>query len=84
MNTLAAKLSQGIENLLFILAIVLAFGIIVLIVILVKRYVKPLQINKDEVDEEVAVKEELDRVLVPIEDEDIQKQMDEDMKKNEK
>lgn len=58
------------------------FGIIVLGVILVKKYVKPLQIKKPDVDEKEAAKEELDRILVPIEDEDVKKQMDEAAKKD--
>ena len=52
------------------------FALIVLAVILVKRKVKPLQIKKDEMTEEEAAKAELDRILVPV-DEETQKQMDE-------
>mgnify|MGYP003302777458 CR=1 FL=1 len=77
-------LDAGLESLIFLLVIVAIAGLIVLGVILVKKYVKPLQIQKPDIDEETAVKEELDRVLVPIDDEEIQKQMDEDMKKNAK
>lgn len=58
------------------------FAIIVLIVIVVKKFVKPLQIKKPEIKEEDAIKEELDRILVPIEDEEVQKQMDEAAKKD--
>lgn len=57
------------------------FGLIVLIVILVKKYVKPLQIKKDDIPEEEAIKQELDRILVPIDDEDTLKQMNEDASK---
>ncbi len=53
------------------------FGLIILIIILVKRHVKPLQIKKDEIDEQEAVRQELDRILVPIDDEKIQKEMEE-------
>lgn len=63
---------------LFIIIIVTFFGIIVAIVILVKRKIKPLQIKKDELTEEEAAKQELDRILVEIKDEDIQKQMNEE------
>ena len=68
----------------FLIVIILFafFGLIVLGVILVKRFVKPLQIDKPEIKEEDAIKEELDRVLVPIEDEEIQKQMNEASKKD--
>ena len=62
---------------LIVIILVAFFGLIVLGVILVKRFVKPLQIDKPEIKEEDAIKEELDRVLVPIEDEEIQKQMNE-------
>ncbi len=66
------------ENPFVIIGLVLAFfGIIILIIILVKRHVKPLQIKKDDIDEQVAVQQELDRILVPIEDENIQKEMQE-------
>ncbi len=58
------------------------FGLIVLGVIIVKKFVKPLQIKKPEMKEEDFVQEELDRVLVPVEDEEIKKQMDEAAKKD--
>ena len=58
------------------------FGLIVLAVIIVKKFVKPLQIKKPEMKEEDFVQEELDRVLVPVEDEEIKKQMDEAAKKD--
>lgn len=67
---------------LVILILVAFFGLIVVGVILVKKYVKPLQINKPEIKEEDAIKEELDRILVPVEDEEIKKQMDEAAKKD--
>ncbi len=67
---------------LIVIILVAFFGLIVLGVILVKKFVKPLQINKPEIKEEDAIQEELDRVLVPIEDEEIKKQMDEAAKKD--
>ena len=75
-------LANDIHPALIIIILVAFFGLIVLAVILVKKFVKPLQINKPEINEEEALKEELDRVLVPIEDEEIQKQMDEAAKKD--
>ena len=60
----------------WVLVIIGAFGLIVFIIIIVKKFVKPLQINKPDVKEEDAIQEELDRILVPIEDEEIKKQMD--------
>lgn len=54
------------------------FGLMIIIIIIVKRHVTSLQIKKDEIDEAEAVRQELDRYLVPIEDEEIQKAMAED------
>ena len=65
---------------LIIIILVAFFGLIVLAVVLVKRKVKPLQIKKEEMTEEEAAKAELDRILVPV-DEETQKQMDEAAKK---
>ena len=59
------------------LIIIAFFALVVVIVIVVKKFVKPLQINKPEIKEEDAIQEELDRILVPIEDEEVQKQMEE-------
>ncbi len=50
------------------------FGLIVLIVILVKRHVSALQIKKDNIDEKQAIQQELDRILVPIDEKDLNKQ----------
>lgn len=58
------------------------FGLLILVIIFVKKHVTSLQIKKDEITEEEAVRQELDRVLVPIEDEEIQKAMEEEAKKN--
>ena len=54
------------------------FGLLIIVIIVVKRHVTALQIKKEDIDEEAAVQQELDRVLVPIEDEEIQKAMAED------
>ena len=64
------------------LIVIAFFAVIVLIVIVVKKFVKPLQIKKPEIKEEDAIKEELDRILVPVEDEEIKKQMEEAAKKD--
>lgn len=58
------------------------FGLIILIIIFVKRHVTALQIKKEDIDEAEAVRQELDRVLVPIEDEEIQKAMEEQAEKD--
>lgn len=70
----------GLPDWAYVLIIVGFFAIIVLAIILIKRKVKPLQIKKDEMTEEEAAKAELDRILVPV-DEETQKQMDEAAKK---
>ena len=67
---------------LIVIILVAFFGLIVLGVILVKKFVKPLQINKPDIKEEDAIEEELNRVLVPVEDEEIKKQMDEAARKD--
>ena len=61
-----------------ILGVLGFFGLLILVIIFVKKRFTSLQIKKDEIDEVEAAREELDRVLVPIEDEDIQKAMAED------
>ena len=66
----------------YILIFVAFFGLIVAIVIIVKKFIKPLQIKKPETKEEDFIQEELDRILVPVEDEEIKKQMDEAAKKD--
>ncbi len=59
------------------------FGFLVLVIILVKRKFTSLQIKKDDIPEEQAIQEELDRVLVPIDDEETLKQMNEEASKHE-
>ena len=66
----------------YILIFVAFFGLIVAAVIIVKKFIKPLQIKKPETKEEDFVQEELDRILVPVEDEEIKKQMEEAAKKD--
>lgn len=73
----------GYLPLVIIGGLLLFFGLIVLIIILVKKHVGALQIKKDDIDEETAVRQELDRLLVPIEDEEIQKEMEDIAKKEE-
>ena len=77
-----AESAKQLPAWLFIIIIVAFFGLIVATVIIVKKFVKPLQIDKPEMKEEEAIQEELDRILVPVEDEDIKKQMDEAAKKD--
>ena len=63
-------LDQIATTFLILGGVILFFGIIVLVIILVKRHVPMFQTKKDEIDEEQALKEEMDRVLVPIDDEE--------------
>ena len=79
MNFLASSANGGWW---WIFVFVGFFGLIVLAVIIFKKFFKPLQINKPDIKEEDAIQEELNRVLVPIEDEEIKKQMDEAAKKD--
>lgn len=78
-RTLAAS---DLLPLWIILGLLGFFGLLILVIIFVKKHVTSLQIKKDEITEEEAVRQELDRVLVPIEDEEIQKAMEEEAKKN--
>lgn len=71
---------QQLLPLFIILGLLGFFGLLIIIIIIVKRHVSALQIKKDEISEEEAAQQELDRVLVPIEDEEIQKAMSEDDK----
>lgn len=75
--------ASDLMPLFIILGLLGFFGLIVLIIILVKKYIKPLQIKKDDIPEEEAIKQELDRILVPIEDEDTLKEMDKEASKQE-
>ncbi len=75
----------GASNLLplwIILGVLGFFGLMIVVIILVKRKFSSLQIKKEDIPEEEAVRQELDRYLVPIEDEEIQKAMAEDEQNN--
>ncbi len=55
--------------------VLLFFGTIVGVIIIVKRHVSALQIKKDDLTEEEAIEQELDRILVPVDDEEAAKAM---------
>jgi len=76
------KILAGLPEWAWPIIVIAFFAVIVLTIIIVKKFVKPLQIKKPEIKEEDAIKEELDRILVPIEDEEVQKQMEEAAKKD--
>ena len=77
MFTLASDVERFLP-LIIIVSLLLFFGLLIIIIIFVKRRFTSLQIKKDEIDEEEAVRQELDRYLVPIEDEDIKNAMAQD------
>ncbi len=67
-----ADLPDGVLAIIIIVSLLALFGIIIGIVIYVKRHSKTLGVAEEEkVDEETAAQQELDRILVPIEEEDL-------------
>lgn len=74
------SLFDVIEDLM-VLWIVLGIALIGLVAWLCYRFIPGLRIEKEEVDEKQAAKEELDRFLVPMdEDVEIKEEIDEDKK----
>ena len=74
------SLFDVIEDLM-VLWIVLGIALIGLVAWLCYRFIPGLRIEKEEVDEKQAAKEELDRFLVPMdEDVEIKEETDEDKK----
>ena len=74
------SLFDVIEDLM-VLWIVLGIALIGLVAWLCYRFIPGLRIEKEEVDEKQAAKEELDRFLVPMdEDIEIKEETDEDKK----
>ncbi len=68
-------LASGLPGWAYPIIIFGVFGVIVLIVMLLKKYVKPFQNHdKPKSDKEVAA-EELERILQPIEEDEAKKQM---------
>ncbi len=74
-------ISEQYLPLIIIAALVGFFGVVVIIIILVRRKFSALQIKKEEKNEEELIQEELDRILVPIEDEKINQEMAADAQK---
>ncbi|MDY5853504.1 MAG: hypothetical protein SPK28_04670 [Bacilli bacterium] len=74
------SLFDVIEDLM-VLWIVLGIALIGLVAWLCYRFIPGLRIEKEEVDEKQAAKEELDRFLVPMdEDVEVKEETDEDKK----
>lgn len=73
MRTFAADLLP----LWIILALLVFFGAMIAVIIVVKRKTNKVGVNEEEkVDEQTAVQQELDRILVPIEDDEVQAEME--------
>ena len=67
-----AELPEAAIGGIVIASLLVLFGIIIAVVIYVKKHNKPLGIDENEkVDEEAAAQQELDRILVPIEDDEL-------------
>lgn len=75
-------LSEGLESLFILLGVLGLMGIIVVAVIIFKKKFKKFDIEKPNISEEQAVREELDRVLVPVDEELVEKTKDEPTKKD--
>lgn len=66
-----------------LLIIILVFGLIALIVFLIRKFVPGIKEKEEKVSEEVAVQEELERILENVEDEEAKKQMEQVSQKRE-
>ena len=70
MPVLTLFLSDIAMTFIILGGVILFFGLIVIAIIIVKRNVPMFQTKKEEIDEDAALQEEMDRVLVPIDDEE--------------
>ena len=75
-------LSEGLESLFILIGVLGLMGIIVVAVIIFKKKFKKFDIEKPNISEEQAVREELDRVLVPVDEDLVEKTKDEPTKKD--
>ena len=75
-------LSEGLESLFILLGVLGLMGIIVVAVIIFKKKFKKFDIEKPNISEEQAVRDELDRVLVPVDEDLVEKTKDEPTKKD--
>ncbi len=70
-------LSSLLDNPIFIIVgLVAFFGIIVLVVYLLRKYVQAFKNPDKKVDRETAVQQDLDRMLVPVDDEKTKAEME--------
>lgn len=70
-------LVSGLDGLWIGLGILGGVGLIALLVFLFKKFAKPFHEEKPHINQEEVAKEELDRLLVPIEDDETKKEMQE-------
>ncbi len=61
----------------FVLYILLGFGVIALIAFLCRKYIPGLKQDKTEIDEKKVAEEELSRILVPMDKENVEKNQEE-------
>ncbi len=70
-------LSSLLDNPIFIIVgLVVFFGIIVLVVYLLRKYVQAFKNPDKKVDRETAAQQDLDRMLVPVDDEKTKAEME--------
>ena len=75
-------LSEGLESLFILLGVLGLMGIIVVAVIIFKKKFKKFDIEKPNISEEQAVREEVEHVLVPVDQDLVEKTKDEPTKKD--
>ena len=63
--------ANTVEPLIILVIIIAVAGAIALVAFFIYRFTHPKIKQDDKVDEKTAAKEELDRILQPIEDEDL-------------
>lgn len=73
-------INEALQSVLILLGVVAFMGVIVLGVILFKKKFHKFDIEKPDISEEQAVQEELNRVLVDVDEELVEKTNDEPKK----
>lgn len=70
-------LSSILDNpIVIILGLIAFFGLIVLVVYLLRKYVQAFKNPDKKVDRETAAQQDLDRILVPVDDEKTKAEME--------
>lgn len=70
-------INEALQSVLILVGVVAFAGVIVLAVILFKKKFKKFDIEKPDISEEQAVQEELNRILVDVDEELVEKPKDE-------